>query len=119
VFNYFSPLYDLPGSTLRAPEFQIFTPSTAIYRANLAMMLTFAPGTAGVSIDLAPFEPFAAEPTLLVEAVGRALLPGRMTPEMQRIVETAITAVPAVAPRVRVQTALYLVASSSAYQVQR
>ena len=52
VANYFPLDYDLPGSSVRAPEFQILTPSTAVYRANLAFTVTSAPHVAGISTDL-------------------------------------------------------------------
>ena len=35
VFNYYSPGYVVPTTTLKGPEFQIFTPFTSLYRANL------------------------------------------------------------------------------------
>jgi hypothetical protein len=115
VFNYFSPLYDIPGFGLRGPEFQIQTPASALYRANLAFLLAFA-STSGVAIDLEPFEQFAADPSLLVEALNRALLLGRMSPEMRQTVTAAIS--PLVV-QMRARTAFYLVASSSQYQIQR
>jgi uncharacterized protein (DUF1800 family) len=119
VFNYFSPEHELADYGLIAPEFQILTPSTAVYRANIAFYATFASQMAGVTVDLSTLEPFAADPPLLVEAVNQALLYGRMPPEMRRNIETAVGAVTILAPRTRVQTALFLVASSSHYQVQQ
>ena len=119
VFNYFSPENQLADYGLIAPEFQIFTPSTAVYRANIAFYATFAAQTAGLTMDLSTLDPLAADPPLLVEAVNQALLYGRMPPEMRRTIEAAVGAVTMLSPRTRVQTALFLVASSSHYQVQQ
>jgi hypothetical protein len=120
VANYFPLDYDLPGSTVRAPEFQILTPATAVYRANLAFVVTSAPQGGGISTDLSAFEALAGNPAILVEAVNRALLGGRMSSAMRASIEQAVAAVAAdrFSPLTPVETALFLVASSSAYQVQ-
>ena len=118
VFNYFSPLYEIPGMGVRGPEFQIFTPSTAVIRTNLAHIVVFAPEAIGLSLNLAPFEEVASVPSQLVEAANQTLLLGRMTPEARSIIESAVAVVPSGMTRVRAQTALYLVASSNEYQVQ-
>jgi uncharacterized protein (DUF1800 family) len=119
VFNYFSPLYTLPESGVPAPEFQIFTPSAAVYRANVASWSITIPEVLGASTDITPFEQLADDPSLLVEAVNRALLYGRMSLDMRQSVAVAVAAVSSSLPKVRAQTALYLVASSSDYQVTK
>ena len=119
VFNYFSPLYRLPESGVTAPEFQIFSPSAAVYRANITHWSIYFPQIFGVALDISAFEQLADNPPQLVEAVNRALLFGRMSGDMRQSITTAVTAVPAHSPRTRAQTALYLVASSSQYQVAR
>jgi hypothetical protein len=42
-----------------------------------------------------------------------------MSAEMRQNIKTAVTAVAATNPRLRVRTAVYLIATSSQYQVQR
>jgi len=42
VFNFYAPSYVPPGSTLLGPEFQIFTPDSAVYRANMVANLFFS-----------------------------------------------------------------------------
>jgi uncharacterized protein (DUF1800 family) len=118
VFSYFPVDFDLP-SGVRAPEFQIFTPSTSIYRANLAFSATFGFDAYGITIDQSSFEALASDPPQLVEAVNRALLYGRMSPEMRQSIEVAVGTVTNLSPWTRAATAIYLVASSSQYQVQR
>jgi uncharacterized protein (DUF1800 family) len=119
VNNYFPLDYVLPGTGIRAPEFQILTPATAVGRANLALIISFAPQAMSVSTNLASFSELASSPALLVEAVNQALLAGTMSDAMRHIVEQGVAAVPPSVPLVRAQTAIFLVASSSDYQVQR
>jgi uncharacterized protein (DUF1800 family) len=116
VFSYFSPDYRIFGTGTRGPEFAIHTPSAAIYRANLALLFAFSPQSAGVGIDLAPFESLASQPALLVEALNRALLAGRMPADVRQVIETSVAET---APSYRAIEALFLVASSSHYQVQQ
>jgi uncharacterized protein (DUF1800 family) len=119
VFNYFPMTYDLPQSGLRAPEFQIQTPSTSVYRANLAFYATFGQDSYGITTDASAFEQFSNDPKLLVEAVNRALFYGRMSPDMRQSVETAVAAATSFSPWSRAAAALFLASSSSQYQVQR
>ena len=118
VFNYFSATYTIPGTTARGPEFEIFTPSAAVFRTNLAMLLTFMPHTAGIEFDLTPFDQFAGDPPALVEAANRALLGGRLGAVERQRIEAAVSAISSTTSSIRAQTALYLVASSPQYQVQ-
>ncbi len=121
VANYFPLDYALPGSDVRAPEFQILTPATAVTRVNVVFTVTSAPQVAGLTTDLSAFEPLASSPALLVEAVNHALMAGRMSPAMRTSIERAVAAASADAfsPLTPVETALFLVASSSEYQVQQ
>ena len=76
MFNYYSPAYVIPQSGgLGGPEFQIYTPWTSIYRANLVAgcsapisnpVQTYGPGN---TIDLTPFVALASNPA---DAGGRA-----------------------------------------------
>ncbi len=75
------------------------------------------PELLGASLDISTFEFLADDPALVVEAVNRALLSGRMSAAMRQSIKNAVAAVPAYFPKLRAQTALYFVASSSEYQV--
>ena len=118
VLNYFSPLHDVPQWNFRGPEFQIHTPSAAVYRANIAYFLAYGSQSIGVSLDLTPFELLASNPALLVESLNQSLLAGAMPPQARQIIEQAVSASPSHAG-LRAQVAVYLAASSSAFQVQR
>ncbi|HYP51401.1 MAG TPA: DUF1800 family protein, partial [Pyrinomonadaceae bacterium] len=70
VFNYYSPDYIVPGTTVLAPEFGIFTTGTSIARANFANTMVFSRINAsqpnsplGTSISLAEMQALAAADT--------------------------------------------------------
>jgi len=47
------------------------------------------------------------------------MLHSSMSADMRQIIKTAVSAVPAASALTRVRTAVYLIATSSQYQVQR
>ena len=126
VFNYFPPTARVPGENAVGPEFAIFSSLTSLRRANFVNQVIFstiAPALPdrplGTSIDLSPFDSLAANPDQLLDALNNLLLHGSMSAEMRQNIKTAVTAVAATNPRLRVRTAVYLIATSSQYQVQR
>lgn len=121
VFGHYSPLFQMSvppvtnagGSALTklfAPEFQIYTPAEAINRANWIYQVLYA-------ADLTAFTSVASDPVLLVNAVDRTLLFGRMTAGMRDTLTTAARATPDL--RTRALTVLYLTAMDGEHLVQR
>jgi hypothetical protein len=126
VFSYFSPSTVVPGTNgVRGPEFGLLSTSTALRRANFVNTIVFsrigvsANAPLGTSIDLSGIQALAADPARLVAALDALLLHGTMSAEMRQSVIGAVTAVAATDPLKRARTAVYLVASSSQYQVER
>ncbi|MEJ7846472.1 MAG: DUF1800 domain-containing protein [Pyrinomonadaceae bacterium] len=132
VFNYYSPDYVIPGTALNGPEFGIMTTSTSIARANYGNTMTFSRVNAappniplGTSIDFAEMEAIAASDVtgnLLVDDLNRRMMHGTMSAGMRNTIITAVTAIPptpAANMLARARQAIYLVATSSQYQVQR
>ena len=126
VFSYFSPSGVVPGTNgVRGPEFALFTTSTALRRANFVNTMAFsriavstnAPN--GTSLDLSGMQAVAANPAQLADALDALLLHGTMSAEMRQSVIDAVSAVAATNPLKRARTAVYLVATSSQYQVER
>ncbi len=62
-----------------------------------------------------------ADPTgnQMMDVLNTRMLHGTMTPEMRSTILTAVMAVSAALPTSRAQAAIYLVVTSSQYQVQR
>ncbi|GIU81551.1 MAG: hypothetical protein KatS3mg006_0615 [Pyrinomonadaceae bacterium] len=130
VFNYYPPDYVIPGTSLNAPEFAIYTTSTSIARANIVNTLVFnrinvntgRGVTKGTSISLADLEALAAADASgnqLLDELNWRLLHGTMSNQMRNRILQALNAVPATDARLRAQTAAYLVLTSSQYQIQR
>ena len=129
VFNYYPPNYVVPGTTLLGPEFGIYTTGTSIGRANVMNTISFGqinvslPNTpAGTRINLADLQAVAAADTTsnqLLDHLNTRMMHGRMSSQMRTSIITAVNAVASTNPLARAQTALYLIATSSQYQVQR
>ena len=128
VFNYYSPEYTVPGTALNGPEFGILTTGTAIARANFANTMVYGKvntGTnapTGTSINLTEMQALATADTTgnrLLDALNTKMLHGTMSAQMKSTILTAVQAVPSSSPLARAQAAIYLVATSSQYQVQR
>lgn len=128
VFNYYPPDFVVPGTSLLGPEFGILTTGTAIGRANVVNTMTYSQlntgenNPAGTRIDLADLQALsAADPTgnQLLDALNQRLLHNTMSSQMRSTILPAITALPATDTIGRVRAAVYLVASSSQFQIQR
>jgi uncharacterized protein (DUF1800 family) len=116
VFNYYSPFSRIPDGTLAGPEFQLLNPSTSLVRANF--IYTAVTGGLGtpVTLDLSSFIALAQQPDKLLDALNTALMHGQMQADMRNSILTALAAVKD--PKLRAQYAIFLVASSSQYQVE-
>ena len=115
VFGHYSPSYHIPMTALFGPEFQIYSASDAINRANWFYSLMYNPWP--INPALQPFMAIAGNPAALVTAVDNALLFGRMSPATRSALLTALPAMPD--NNARVLTALYLTSMSGEYLVQR
>jgi uncharacterized protein (DUF1800 family) len=116
VFNYFSPGYRVSGGLL-GPEFQLLSPSTAMLSADFVNTLAFGSLGGGTVINLAPYTALAAKPQSVIDALNEALFGGRMPQDMQNTILVAMGA--ATTTTAKVQTALYLAASSWQYLVEQ
>jgi uncharacterized protein (DUF1800 family) len=126
VFSFYPPTARVPGENALGPQFGIYSSLTSLRRANLANRLVFSSIPAappnrptGTFIDLSPWDSLASNPGELIEALNQLLLHGAMSAEMRDSVKIAVESIPASNARLRVRTALYLIATSSQYQVQR
>jgi len=136
VFSYYQPGYEVPGTKILGPAFGILSTTTTLRRANNINTLVFngvssnsSPTAAspdrprGTSIDIANLEALAANPTDLVNSLDALLLHGTINPQMRTSIINAVNAIndADVATRnlKRARTAVYLVATSSQYDVQR
>jgi uncharacterized protein (DUF1800 family) len=134
VFSYYQPGYEVPGTKILGPAFGILSTSTTLKRANDINTLVYTGVTTnttptaaspdrprGTSIDIANLEALAVNPGAVADALNALLLHGTMHPTMRTSLITAmnfITAGSNVNQR-RARAAVYLVATSSQYDIQR
>ncbi len=123
----------MPGTAILGPEFGIHTTVTAVGRANLIYTLVYGGygpdntivDSTGTRLFLAPFEAVADQPAAMVSLVNQHLAGGQFPVSLEPTIVTAVSAVPMSATPTaaertnRARMAVYLMASSYDYQVQR
>ena len=130
VFNFYPPDYVIPGTALPGPEFAIMTTSTSVGRANLGNTLVYATAAvavsenapAGTKLDFTEMQALAAaDPTCnrLLDVLNERMLHGTMSAQMRSSILTAVTSIASTNTLGRAQSAVYLIATSSQYQIQR
>ena len=130
VFNFYPPDYIVPGTSFNGPEYALYTTGTAVSRINFVNTLVFdgvplnteRRVTAGTSLGFADLQSIvAADPSgnNMMDVLNIRMMHGTMSPQMRATILNAVLAVPASDPLLRVKRAVYLVATSSQYQVQR
>jgi uncharacterized protein (DUF1800 family) len=130
VFNFYPPEYIVPGTSFNGPEFALFTTGTSISRLNFVNTLVFngvplnaeRRVTAGTSLGFDELQAIiAADPAGndLMDVLNIRMMHGTMSPQMRATILNAVLTVPASDPLLRAKRAVYLVATSSQYQVQR
>jgi uncharacterized protein (DUF1800 family) len=120
VFNFFSPNFVIPGTSLYGPEFQILTTATSLNRANFVNTFVFGSLGSGTTVSFASYGTQASNPGALLDSLNTLMLHGTMSADMKTSILTAMQAVPAGANQglQEAQTAIYLIGTSSQYQVQ-
>jgi len=136
VFSYYQPHYEVPGTKILGPAFGILSTTTTLRRANNINTLVYTGVSAntsptaanpdrprGTSIDIANLEALAGNPVDVVNALDALLLHGTMNPQMRTSIVTAMNTINdanvTTRNQKRARTAVYLVATSSQYDVQR
>jgi uncharacterized protein (DUF1800 family) len=121
VFNFFPPNYIIPGTTMLGPEFDIQTTATALVRINFVNSFVFNTLGPGTTVSFTTWANMASNPSAMIDALSALLLHGTLSAASKTAILTAVNAVPAGTNQnlLRAETAIYLIASSSQYQVER
>jgi uncharacterized protein (DUF1800 family) len=135
VFSYFPADYGLPGTNLFGPEFGLLDTSLTYRRTNFMNTLFLANSGNGIPANPAQNRPtgtqlnysaytaMATNPTNLVDALNARLMHGTMPTAMRTNIIAAVTAITNASATTqalqRTQTAIYLIATSAQYQVER
>jgi uncharacterized protein (DUF1800 family) len=117
VFNFFPPQNLIAGTTLNGPEFAIYNTNTALARVNFVNTIVNGSISSGTKVDFTPVFNAGTQDTM-VDWLNNYFLHGTMSSQMKQSVETAMTAA-GTNTKNQAKAALYLVISSSQYQVQR
>jgi uncharacterized protein (DUF1800 family) len=117
VFNFFPPTNPIAGTTLNGPEIAIFNTNTALARVNFINSIVFGTISGGTKVDFTPVVN-AGTPDQMVDWLNTQFLHGTMSSQMKQSVLTAVNAVSSTDTKNQAKAAIYLVASSSQYQVQ-
>jgi uncharacterized protein (DUF1800 family) len=129
VFSFYPPAYPLPGNaSLIGPEFGILNTATAIGRDNLLQTLIFGSpiaadptvsGSTGTSVNMAPWQALAANPTTLVDSLAGLTITGGLPSATAGVIVSAVSTVTASDTLTRARTAAYLLDASELFQVTR
>jgi uncharacterized protein (DUF1800 family) len=125
VFNFFSPSYVIPGTTINAPEFAQENTALAIARLNLADSIVRNHLTS-FNIDMSPTSFLgqiasatgnpSTDSANLVTTLSILFLHNQMPAEMMSTIVANAALLPDIGQRVRVST--WLVISSNYYQIE-
>jgi uncharacterized protein (DUF1800 family) len=118
VFNFFPPESLIPQTTLNGPEFAIFNTNTSLARVNFINSIVYGQISSATKLDFSPVVT-AGTPDQMVAWLDTQLLHGTMSDSMKQSIITAVNANSATDTNNQAKTAVYLVLSSSQYQVQR
>lgn len=130
VFSYYPADYGVPGTNLFGPEFGLLNTSTTFRRANFVHTLFIANNGAGIlpsapnrptgtQTNYSAYQAQAGTPSVLVDMLNTSMMHGTMSQMMKSNIEATVNAIVGSDPAGRTRTAIYLVATSSQYQVER
>jgi uncharacterized protein (DUF1800 family) len=118
VFNFFPPDSLIPQTTLNGPEFAIFNTNTSLARVNFINSVVYGQISGSTKLDFTPVIN-AGTPDQMLALLDTQLLHGTMSDSMKQSILTAMNANSPTDTNNQARTAIYLVLSSSQYQVQR
>ncbi len=129
VFSYYPADYGLPGTPLFGPEFGVLSTSSSLKRANFVDTLFLANNGNGIpagvdrptgtQVTYASYQALAGNPQQLVDALDAFLMHNTMSASMKSNIVQTVTNVTNSDAAIRTRTAIYLILSSSQYQVER
>ncbi len=114
VFSYFSPLYTVPGGA-PAPEFGIYSTQTAAERADIVNAALYGKLDSSTTLNLTAFEQYQNNVSGLLDYIGSVFLHSGMSSGLADAATSAASVVST--PAAQAQAALYVVLTSSEYQI--
>jgi uncharacterized protein (DUF1800 family) len=118
VFNFYPPMSLIPQTTLNGPEFAIFNTNTSLARVNFINSIVYGQISGATKLNFSSVMN-AGTPDQMVALLDAQLLHSTMSDSMRQAILTAVNANSSTDLNNQSKTAIYLVLSSSQYQVQR
>jgi uncharacterized protein (DUF1800 family) len=126
VFNYYPPMFNIPGVGANGPEFAIQSTSTSLARVNFVAETTYKTMSVsnpnrpkGTWLDLSSVTPFAGSPSQLTGYLNTLMRHGQMSPDLLTTVNNVLAAMPSATSMAKAQEAVYLIGSSPEYFVEK
>ena len=116
VFNFYPPDNGIPGTTLLGPEFRIFNSTTAITRVNFVNDLVYGSISNTTTTNISAYVGLAPNPGALVDSLANVMLHGQISDSARNTIVTNISSITDNTRRTK--SAIYLIGSSSQFQVQ-
>jgi hypothetical protein len=117
VFNFYHPSFEIPATDLLGPEFEILDGTTSIGRINFVNDAVYGKIGQSLTTDISPYVALTSTPDQLVDKLAEILAPGPMSSDMRNTIITTISGISDTTKRTK--AAIYLIASSSQFQVER
>jgi uncharacterized protein (DUF1800 family) len=120
VFNFFPPGYVIPGTSLLGPEFNLQTTATAMVKINFINQFVYWGLGSGTTLNFTPYATLAGtNVNQMISSLNALMLHGTLSAPSQAAILAAVNAVPSGSNQsmAQAQMAIYLIASSSQYQV--
>jgi hypothetical protein len=118
VFNYYPPNYQVQGTPLLGPEFKILNANTTVSRINFVNDLIYGSVGSDTKIDISPYVAAAGNVSNLLALVNTNLMHGQMPSDMDSTLSTTLSSLAFTDNTSRAQAALYLVLTSSQFQME-
>ena len=127
-FNYYPPGYPLQDTSLVAPQFGIVNTATTLNRVGVADNLLYGnavaadpsiPGSVGTGVNLGPYITMAADVPTLISNLNLLMTHNELTTTQIQTITNAVNSIASNDPTDRARMALFLIATSSTYQVKR
>jgi uncharacterized protein (DUF1800 family) len=118
TFNFYPPASLIPQTTLNGPEFAIFNTNTSLARVNFINSIVYGQISGATKLNFSPVIT-AGTPDQMLAWLDTQLLHGTLSDSVKQSILTAVNANSSTDTNNQAKTAIYLVLSSSQYQVQR
>ena len=116
VFNFYPPNFQVPGTQLLGPEFDILNASTAVARANFINGLIYS--TLSTTTNITPYVNAAGDVANLLALVNINIMHGQMPSDMYNTLFSTLSSPAFTTAKARAQAALYLTLTSNQFQVE-